>query len=318
MDFSKVGIVDDPLCELHIQNATHPECPDRVKVIRDELIRSGIYNQLFAIPAREATFRELAKVHFPAYIKHVFEKCKTGGFISDDPDMYVSSETGQDSLKSALVAAGGVIEGVNSIINGDCDYVFCNVRPPGHHAHVAKGGGFCMFNNVAVGVRHALTSEIVQKALIFDLDVHDGDGTENVFKYPEDSDDKSVLFISTHRAAPFYPNAGFVENNNDQILNIPLPGLITVDEYRNIFKSNVLMRSIEFKPDIIFISCGLDSHKDDILGGDFPLTEEDYVWMIKKFKKLGVPIVLVLEGGYNLTVLGNSVREIIKELGREN
>jgi acetoin utilization deacetylase AcuC-like enzyme len=224
--------------------------------------------------------------------------------------MFVPQSTGKDTWNSALLAAGGVLDAVEHVLNGNIEHVFCNIRPPGHHAYADKGGGFCIFNNIALGAEKA--SHYFDRVLIFDWDVHHGNGTEAIFKNRKD-----VLFGSIHRSPPFYPNTGSSLDNDKNNKNYPLEAFVSVENYKKVFE-NFFKTVQQFSPDIIFISCGIDSHKDDIIGGDFQLTEYDYAWMIKKFKTLKKPIVCALEGGYNTKALSDSAREIVKELMKKN
>jgi acetoin utilization deacetylase AcuC-like enzyme len=298
MNNMRVGFVDDERCGLHFQSTDHPEQPDRIKVIRESV--QGL--NLIDIPARKATHLELTSVHYDLYIRQTEDTCARTGFVSGSPDVLVHP----DSWISALVAAGGVIEGVKSIVDGKCDYVFCNVRPPGHHSCVNQGSGFCLFNNIALGVAEA--RKTYEKVLVFDFDTHAGDGSEKIFK-----SQPNVFFSSMHVEAPFYPNAGFARDNTETNLNIPLKAGTSADDYRRTFTNVFLPRAKVFNPDIIFISCGFDSHKDDPLG-KLNLTGDDYAWMISELKKFNKPILGALEGGYNLDALAESVPKVIQEL----
>lgn len=306
---NSVGLVDDPLCELHVQNNyEHPERPDRIRVIRDKLKTSGIYNCLVHIPAKIASDDELCTVHEQNYLRHVEDIARNGGFVSGSPDVSLRSDPNSNSLVAAKTAAGGVIEGTKAVVNGVCKYVYCNVRPPGHHAYSTRGGGFCIYNNVALGVEEALKT--MKRALVFDWDVHHGNGTESIFENRND-----VMYASIHRGdkyGTFYPGTGYT--SNEFTLNFPLNGGVGIEEYKSTFENDFLPRAKEFDPDIIFISCGIDAHRLDNIGGNFPLTEEDYRWMVKHFKSFNKPIVCVLEGGYNLDALANTINAIVLEL----
>lgn len=307
----KVGIVDDMRCELHSQSDVHPEKPERVVAVRNKLVETGLYDKLVYVPSRAATELELEMVHSNSYIRHVKEVCLdpstgSGGFISKDPDMFVKD--GQKSYISALVAAGGVIEATKHVLYGNLNHVFCNVRPPGHHAYREKGGGFCMFNNVALGVKEAMKCPKVNRVVILDWDLHHGDGTADIFK-----DDPYVLFLSMHRSAPYYPGTGNVTDNTDSVLNFPVDKHCPVDEYINLFNQKVYTEIRDFNPDLIFVSCGIDAHKDDPMK-ELLLEEKHYQHMTIKLKMLEKPIICVLEGGYNVDAVASSVNEIVNVL----
>ena len=311
MNIPIVGIVDDTRCELHTQSPGHPECPERVIAVRRRLKDSGLYDELRFIPARIATELELQMVHSTDYVQHVKNTCLNNGigfgrFISQDPDMFVAH--GEQSYISALVAAGSVIEATKHVLYGNCNHVYCNVRPPGHHAYKSKGGGFCIFNNVALGVKEAMKCPKVNRVLIFDWDLHHGDGTADIFK-----DDPYVLFISTHRSAPFYPGTGNTEDNTSSVLNFPLEKGYPAENYQKLFNEKIFPQIADFDPDLIFISCGIDAHEDDPMA-ELMLTEKDYQYMTYKLKILKKPIVCVLEGGYNVEAVANSVHAIIQTL----
>ena len=304
----KVGIVDDPRCEMHVQTENHVERPLRVVAVRNKLKESGLYRQLQEIDARPATELELQMVHSADYIEHVKEICLRleSGFISKSPDLFVAN--GNNSYISALIAAGGVIEATKNVLYGNCKHAYCNVRPPGHHAFRSKGGGFCIFNNVALGVKEAMKCPRVDRVLVLDWDVHHGDGTADIFK-----NDPYVMYISTHGAPPFYPGTGKVSDNTSSVLNFPLQKGTSSNLYHYLFTTKILPEIRMFHPDLIFISCGIDAHEDDPVG-EMCLTEDNYAKMTKYLKELEVPIVCVLEGGYNVDAVANSINVVVEEL----
>jgi len=301
----KVGIVDDLRCQIHWQTHDHIEQPMRTAVIRGKLKSCGLYDKLYGISSRCVTNTELETVHTWQYIAHVNKICSSdfGGFVSDDPDLLVRS----GSLISALVAAGGVIEGTKAVLNGKCEHVYCNVRPPGHHAFAYKGGGFCIFNNVALGVKESLKHPKINRVLIVDFDVHHGDGTESIFE-----DSPQVLYTSLHRSAPFYPGTGM--KSDSSIINYPMQPGDGFLEYKTIFTEKLIPNVKKFNPDIVFISCGIDAHKDDPTNSKINLSSCDFGWMTRQLKNLGKPVVCVLEGGYNLDALGDSICKVVEEL----
>ena len=310
----KVGITDDVRCEYHIQSPEHQESPDRIKAIRQKLKDTGIYKQLVKIEPIDPTREDLLRVHSNRYINKVMRTC------TNWPHAMIGSEdvrvNGKHSLISAGVAVGSVLSAVDVVINsGRIDKIFCNVRPPGHHASAHKANGFCIFNNIAIGVKKALTYKGINKVLIFDWDLHHGDGTQKIFKCNPD-----VMFSSFHRSAPFYPNSGSSNEigKYDTIDNHPQNEYDTVDDYMREFYEDFLPKAKEFDPDIVFISCGFDGHKDDLyeaMGLDY----KHFKVMTRELCNLANHhsngrLISVLEGGYTLSVISECAAVHVSEL----
>ena len=310
----KVGIVDDERCEYHVQYVDHQESPDRIRAIRQKLIKEGLYNQLIKIQPTDPTKNDLLLAHTSRYINKVERTCmnyKTA--MIDCNDVRVS---GENSLISAGVAVGGVLGAVNTVINSNTiKKVYCNIRPPGHHAHSTRADGFCIFNNVAIGARKALSYDDINKVLIFDWDLHHGNGTQSIFKCS-----KNVMYASFHRAPPFYPNTGLSRERGkyDNIYNYPQHKDDGPEEYMKDFYQKFLPEAIDFEPDIIFISCGFDSHKDDLYKA-LPLDYSHFELMTKELCQIANKfckgrLVSVLEGGYTLPVLAKCAYVHVKAL----
>jgi acetoin utilization deacetylase AcuC-like enzyme len=202
-------------------------------------------------------------------------------------------------------------------MTGKIRNAFCAVRPPGHHARPAQGMGFCLFNNIAIGARHAQKKHGAEKVLIVDWDVHHGNGTQDIFY-----DDGSVLFCSTHQA-PWYPFTGWAEETGDGkgkqcTMNFPLPGGSGMKEIGGAFLDHLLPAAAKFKPDLVMISAGFDSRAGDPLGR-FQLTDEDFAALTRHLMAFaaancGGRLVSVLEGGYNLGGLASSVKTHVETL----
>jgi acetoin utilization deacetylase AcuC-like enzyme len=199
-----------------------------------------------------------------------------------------------------------VIAAVEAILTDHVTHAFCNVRPPGHHASTSAAAGFCIFNNVAIGVYHYLTQRPTDKVAIVDWDVHHGDGTEAIVKAKSHP---NVFFFSLYNSEIYPGNVG-PSDREKRIENIPLT---SSKKYRAHFKANVLGQLKLIQPDLIFISCGFDAHKLDPLGG-FDLTGDDYAWMTKKLLQVTPHIISVLEGGYNFKALTESTQAHLAEL----
>lgn len=294
-------------CLRHDMGADHPECPARIQAIEDQLIASGLLPFLDHHDAPMATDEMLARVHQPDYVAAIRAAAPADGLIYLDPDTAMNPYT----LEAALRAAGAVVLAVDLVMSERAENAFCNVRPPGHHAGVASSGGFCIFNNVAVGAAHALVQHGLERVAIADFDVHHGNGTENIFH-----DDPRVMLCSTFRH-PYYPYCG-ADSGNDHIINVPLPAGTAGEGFRAAVTEQWLPVLERFQPQMLFISAGFDAHREDNMGG-FGLREADYTWVTEKLKEIAIRhaagrIVSVLEGGYALHALGRSAVAHIRVL----
>lgn len=286
----------------------HPECPARIQAIEDQLIASGLMPFLDLHDALLATDEMLARVHRPEYIAAVRAAAPRTGMIHLDPDTAMNPHT----LEAALRAAGAVVLAVDLVMAGRAENAFCNVRPPGHHAGPASSAGFCIFNNVAVGVAHALAHHGLERVAIADFDVHHGNGTEAIFH-----ENPRVMLCSTFRH-PYYPHCG-AGSGNEHIINVPLPAGTAGEGFRAAVAEQWLPALERFQPQMLFISAGFDAHREDDMGG-FGLREADYTWVSEKLKDIAARhasrrIVSVLEGGYALHALGRSAAAHIRVLG---
>ncbi len=291
----------------HTPPAGHPERADRLKAIVTHLHDCGMMKSLVQREPRHAIENELLAVHLPSHIEFVRKICEQGGGLLDEGDTF----TVRKSYDVATLAVGAVLSAIDAVIakNGSA---FCAVRPPGHHAEHDRPMGFCLFNNVAVGVRNAQLKHGLKNIAILDWDVHHGNGTQHIFE-----EDPSVLYISLHQY-PFYPGTGARNetgkgDGKGYTLNIPLPGGSDDEVYKRAFDDEVVPALSGFKPELLVISAGFDAHREDPLGGML-LTEESYGWMTRAVSGTA-PIVSVLEGGYNLDALARSVEQHLIALG---
>jgi acetoin utilization deacetylase AcuC-like enzyme len=202
---------------------------------------------------------------------------------------------------------------IDGVIKGDFSNAFCAVRPPGHHAEKQKAMGFCVYNNVAVGAYYLLEKYNLKKVAIIDFDVHHGNGTQDIFYNNE-----KVLYISSHQY-PYYPGSGASSEKGikGNILNIPLKAGTKSHEFLNAYES-IFKKINEFKPEFILLSAGFDAHKDDPLA-QINLESEDYYTLTKRIMFLAKnicdgKIVSILEGGYDLKALRESVNWHVKSL----
>lgn len=301
------AFISHPDTLLHIMDGSHPESPARITAIKDRLAQEKLLDRLQQHEAPVATDEQLSRVHSPAYVKRIREIAPPAGLIRLDAD----TAMGPMTLSAALHAAGAAVLATDLVISGKADNAFCCVRPPGHHAGVANAAGFCIFNNVAVGVAHAVAMHGIQRAAIIDFDVHHGDGTENIFK-----DNPKVMLCSTFQH-PFYPYRG-ADSRTERMVNVPLPAMTSGKSFRQSVGKEFAPALEKFKPEMVFVSAGFDAHALDPLA-ELRLVREDYVWITEFIKDVAARhakgrIVSMLEGGYDLPSLADSATAHVKTL----
>ena len=292
-------------CSLHDMGRHHPECPERLQAITDQLIASGLIGCLVEYEAPLATREQLTRVHSPAYVDAVAASSPESGIVHLDPDTAMSPH----SYQAALRAAGAVVLATDLVLGGKAANAFCSVRPPGHHAERQRAMGFCFFNNVAIGVAHALDAHGLERAAVVDFDVHHGNGTEDIFR-----DDGRVLMVSTFQH-PFYPYSG-IDGRSERMVNIPLPAFTDGSGFRAAVQSHWLGALEQFRPQVVFVSAGFDAHREDDMAA-LGLVEADYAWVTQVIKQVaerhaGGRVISALEGGYDLSALGRSVTAHLK------
>ncbi len=273
----------------------HPEQPARVRAIADRLALTGLLDQLDCLTAFPATNEQLLRVHTRAYLDFLKSSVPLRGFFPLDEDTFLTPHT----LPAARIAAGAVVLATDLVLQGKYRRVFCNIRPPGHHAHRAKAGGFCFFNNVAVGIHHALAHGVNRIALI-DFDVHHGDGSEQIL-----AGDDRVLMLSTF-ARDIFPNTEPSPLSTNMV-NVGLAAGADGDSLRNVILRHWLPALEKFQPRMLFISAGFDAHFQDDMG-NMRWVDEDYIRLTREIVSVARrhcvgQIISVLEGGYNLSAL---------------
>ena len=298
------GLVSDPIYRQHDTGIGHPEQPARF----DAVMRAaeGLHD-LTPIKARAANEDEVALVHTRPYIATAKHDVASGLHELTTGDTNISAQ----SFEVALRGVGGVLNAVDEVIAGRVDNAFCAVRPPGHHARPNQGMGFCLFNNIAIAARYAQRKHGLSKVLIADWDVHHGNGTQDTFY-----SDGSVLFFSTHQA-PWYPGTGAANETGEGkgsrcIINRPFAAGSGKGEIVKAFQEDLRRAADAFKPDLVLISAGFDSRRNDPLG-QFTLTDEDFedlthIMLTIAGEHCGSRLVSVLEGGYSLTGLASAAR----------
>ena len=279
--------------------AHHPEQPARLTAIDDQLIASGIGQHVQRYEAPLATEEQLARVHPLKYVRAIHEIAPSAGTVHLDPDTAMNPWT----LKAALRAAGAAVMATDLVLKGEVKTAFCPVRPPGHHACRTRAMGFCIFNNVAVGARHAIEAHGLERVAIVDFDVHHGNGTEDIFE-----NDEHVLMASIFQH-PFYPYSG-TEDPAPNMHNVPLAAGSGSREFRAAVTRTWLPALEEFRPQLVFFSAGFDAHVEDDMAM-LRFTDADYGWVTEQVADLARRhadgrIVSMLEGGYALSALGRS------------
>lgn len=304
-----VTVFSHPSCLLHDNGvAGHPECPERIEAINNRLIASGVDWVIRHRNAGPASLEALHRVHAPAFVERVFRQAPNAeGFATIDGDTGMN----RHSLDAALHAAGAVAEAVDLVVTEDNTQAFCLVRPPGHHATKDRASGFCLFNNIAVGAAQGMAVHGIERVLIVDFDVHHGDGTESIF-----GNDERVLFCSSFQH-PFYPFSGD-DSNAGNVINLPMPAGTGGREWRALVAQKWLPAMRSYRPGLIMISAGFDSHREDDMG-NFNLVESDYAWITRELMAIARDsghgrIVSSLEGGYDLSSLGRSATAHIKAM----
>ncbi|MES2217704.1 MAG: histone deacetylase family protein [Pseudomonadota bacterium] len=295
-----VGIISHPDCLLHDMGQDHPEQPLRVAAITAALEASPLIHDLKFYQAPLATPQQLALVHPESYIQQIFAAAPTHGLCALDPETIMNPH----SLTAACRAAGAVIQAVDLVMAKEHSAVFCNVRPPGHHAERNHAMGFCFFNNVAIGAAYALAKYQLPRVAIVDFDVHHGNGTEDIFR----NEDRVLLCSSFQH--PFYPYSG-TEHESKNLISIPLPAGASGKMFRELVTTRWLPALNKFKPEMIFFSAGFDGHAQERMA-ELNFLAEDYAWVTEKVAEIAKKyaqgrMVSVLEGGYNLAVLGECV-----------
>ena len=298
---------------LHHDTGAHPEGPGRIPAIERELEGRGWlgYSQRDA-PA--VPLEVLHAVHPARYVTGVRELSEGGGGAFD-----LDTVASEGSWEAALHAAGGAVALVEALVAGEAPHGFCGLRPPGHHAEPERAMGFCLFNNVAVAARHALDSLGVERVLVFDWDVHHGNGTNDIFR-----SDPAVLFASIHQS-PLYPGTGPLSDvgsgpGEGYSLNLPVPPGSGDAEWLALVEHVVVPAARAFEPQLVLVSAGFDAHRDDPLA-DCRLSAESFAslaaWVRDLASSLGVPFGAVLEGGYDLRALASSVAATLEAFGSD-
>ncbi len=284
----------------------HPDSPGRLTAVLSALVEAGLRDRIAMIRPRRASEDEVALVHTRGHIARMRE----AGSGSVDPDTFLS----EGSYEAALHAAGAVIEAVEQCRKNGMRRVFCAVRPPGHHAEADCAMGFCLFNNAAVGARHA-RSVGYGRVFIIDFDAHHGNGTQHIFE-----EDDRVFYFSTHQH-PYYPDTGKDGERGrgkgeGYTYNVPLLAGSGNREYLAVYQDILPGVVRAFDPDLLLVSAGYDIHADDP-HANIRVSGEGIRGIVGSILSCSnAPAVFVLEGGYDLPSLGESVKITVEEMLR--
>ena len=307
----KAGLVYDPIYLEH-DTGDHVENARRLVTAMSYLEETGTKEKLIMLSPRPALLEELEMIHAPEYISYVKSKAEEGGGWLD-PDTVMSPR----SYEAALYAAGGLLVAVEEVMKGEVDNAFALVRPPGHHAIYDRAMGFCIFNNMAVAAKFALSRFNLKRVLIADFDVHHGNGTQDAFYA-----DPKVLYFSTHQY-PFYPGTGWMDETGTgegegTTVNFPMAAGWSDEEYLRAFNEVLVPVARRFQPQLILVSAGFDAHWADHLAM-MRVSVKAFAQMAMILKNLAAELcqgrlIFTLEGGYNLRVVSSSIKAIFDVL----
>jgi len=294
-------------CLEHQPGPHHPESPERLHAITDHLLSTGVMQYLVPYEAPAATEEQLGRAHTALHVRTMVANSPLEGYLHLDPDTLMCPA----SLAAARHAAGAAVLATDIVLRGEVARAFCAVRPPGHHATRDAAMGFCIFNNVAVGIRHALDVHGLERVALVDFDVHHGNGSEDIL-----AGDERVLMVSTFQRGlyPFLGETALAPN----MANVPLEAGATGAALRESFESVWKPRIEAFRPQMIFVSAGFDAHRADDMAG-LRWVEEDYAWITQRIVEMAERhcqgrVVSCLEGGYHLFHLARSVAAHMRAL----
>ncbi len=300
-------VITHASCQQHDMGADHPESPQRIHAITGYLRRTGLAQELRWRTALPASREQVLAVHPESHFQHIVAQVPARGLAMLDGDTLLCPH----SLDAALHAAGAATQAVDAVLSGDTQTAFCAVRPPGHHAEQNQAMGFCVFNNVAVGVRHAQQHWNLKRVAVLDFDVHHGNGTVDIFQ-----GDPDVLVCSSFQF-PLFPGR-LQDLRRPQIINTPLPAGTRSTAFRKALERDWIPALEAHRPEIIFVSAGFDAHREDPLA-QLMLEDADYRWLgelIRDQSKIHAQgrTISLLEGGYHLDALARSVQEYLEGL----
>lgn len=294
----------------------HPERPERLSAMVEVARQIDDGRIAWPEPSR-ADDKALLRAHTPAHVRRLAKLRGQKRLLSID-----TTAISPGSIDAACRAAGAAMTAVDAVCSRSADSAFALVRPPGHHASAAHYRGFCLINNIAVAVRHAMATHGLERVLVVDWDIHHGNGTASIF-----ASDPGVMLFDLHRGAPFYPGSGALDDTGTgkgrgTTLNVPLPegssdlaALCAIDE--------ILMPAARgFRPELILVSAGFDGTREHLA---CRWSTALYAHLTQRLLQLADELcqgrlAMVLEGGYHLDPMGRSLDQTLRTLldpGRE-
>ncbi|MBS0529098.1 MAG: histone deacetylase family protein [Proteobacteria bacterium] len=293
----------------HLTPPGHPERPDRIRAVNQTLAEDR-FKSLVRGEAPEGSLDSVALCHNEHYIDELRHIAPKEGLVYLDGDTSMSPGT----WEAVMRGVGGAIAATDAVIAGRASNAFVATRPPGHHAEIAKPMGFCFFDQAAIAARHAQRAHGIGRVAVVDFDVHHGNGTQDIFWA-----DPTVMYCSTHQM-PLFPGTGASSErgDHDTIVNAPLASGDGGAKFRSAFENLILPQLQKFAPELLIISAGFDAHRRDPLAS-LNLDASDFGWVTRKLMdaadaSAGGRIVSVLEGGYDLQGLQESVAEHVTAL----
>ena len=308
----KTALVYSPNVADHLTGPLHPERPERIAAAAQAIQKSGLLDRLALIEPRPAAESGLLRVHAPTMIARVRRLSEAGGGHLD-----YDTVASAGSYEAGLLSVGAALTAADAVLGGGFESAFALARPPGHHATRFRSMGFCLFNGAAAAARYAQEVHGVERVLVADWDVHHGNGTQDIFY-----EDPSIFYFSIHQH-PHYPGTGMASERGrgkgaGATLNVPLPPGSGDLECERAFEERFMPAAEAFRPDLIIVSAGFDAHALDPLGGMLVSTDgfgrlTDLA--VRAARELcGGRLVSVLEGGYRLSSLGDSVVKHLERL----
>jgi acetoin utilization deacetylase AcuC-like enzyme len=306
------GIVFDPRYFEHRTADGHPESHRRLQAIYNAIDLTNGSQRMVRVEPRASTIKELELVHTPEYVARI-ASTETRPHTALTADTHASA----GSFQAASLAVGGLFEAVEQVVSGHLKNAFALIRPPGHHAEKSRAMGFCLFNNIALAACYARRVMGLERVLIFDWDVHHGNGTQHIFE-----NDPTVFFFSIHQY-PHFPGTGFFTEagrgrGEGYTVNVPLPGGYGDGEYLMLVEKLLRPMALEFNPQLILVSAGFDIHRSDPLGG-MRLTRNGLAALTRSVMQIAETccsgkLVMTLEGGYNVKTVGGCFKATIDEM----
>ncbi len=301
----------------HKPEEGHPERPERLKAIVNALKREKLWEtpKVKVVEPRPAKREDIELVHDPNHIELVERLSKSETPLDGDTPVR------KNTYELALLAAGGTIDAGRLVLSGDTN-AFALIRPPGHHAMKARGGGFCYFNNLAVMIERLKREFKLRRIFVLDFDAHHGNGIQDIFY-----NDPSVLYMSLHQdPLTIYPGTGFIEEvgsgeGEGYTVNVPLPLGSGDVEYMGAMKEIFVPLTEQFEPELFAVSAGFDAYVDDPLT-QLRLSTLAYGWLTRFVVEQAEGlckgrVVFALEGGYMLDGLVAGVVNVVKNLTGE-